>query len=109
MVPNLEKKGDYYVNLCLSQLANKLEFQKMVERKAFLMKPKQHCHSSQLGEWVYGAQSWKERTLLCEHRSVPIERQTSIPKMVERKIFLMKPKHQYHLSHRVKCVYDAES
>ena len=27
---------------------------KMVVRKDFLMKPKQQCHSSQLGDWVYG-------------------------------------------------------
>ena len=31
---------------------------------------------------------------------IPIERQTSILKMGIREVFLMKPKHQYHLSQR---------
>ena len=30
---------------------------KMMEREAFLMKPKHQCNLSQWGEWVYGAQS----------------------------------------------------
>ena len=38
-----------------------------------------------------------------------IERRTSILKMVERKVFLMKPKCQYHLSQLQKCVYGAQS
>ena len=40
MVPKLEKKEGYYVNIFSSQLASKLSFQKMVEWKAFLTKPK---------------------------------------------------------------------
>ena len=32
----------------------------MIEREAFLMKPKHQCYLSQLGEWVYDAQSWKK-------------------------------------------------
>ena len=35
-----------------------------MEREAFVMKPKHQCHLSQWGEWLYGAQSWKERRLL---------------------------------------------
>ena len=38
----------------------------MAEKEAFLTKPKHQCHVSQLGEWVYGSQSWKEKILLCE-------------------------------------------
>ena len=68
----------------------------MVEWKAFLIKPKHHCHSSQWGEWVYGAQSWKEKRLLCESVFVPIGKQTL--KMVERKAFILKPKHHCHSS-----------
>ena len=34
---------------------------KMMEREAILMKPKHQSHLSQWGEWVYGAQSWKEK------------------------------------------------
>ena len=40
MVPNHEKKGDYYVNLCLSELVDELLILKMVEREAFFMKRK---------------------------------------------------------------------
>ena len=29
--------------------------------------------------------------------------------MVQREVFLMKPKHQYHLSNQGECVYDAQS
>ena len=55
--------------------------------KAFLMKPKHQCHSSQWGERVYGAQSCKERRLLCESMFVPIGKQTLILKMVGTKAF----------------------
>ena len=77
----------------------------MVEWKAFLTKPKHQCHSSQWGEWVCGAQSWKERRLLCESVFVPIGKQTLILKMVERKAFLMKPKQQCHSSQLGESVY----
>ena len=40
----------------------------------------------------------KERRLLCESIFVLIERRTSILIMIERKVFRMKPMHQYHLS-----------
>ena len=46
MIPNHEKKGDYYVNPCLSKLVSELWFQKMVGREHFLMKPKHQCHLS---------------------------------------------------------------
>ena len=71
---------------------------KMVERKVFLMKPKHQHHLSQWGDRVYGTQFWKERRLLCESMFIPIDRQTLIVKMVEKNAFLMKPKHQCHLS-----------
>ena len=29
-----------------------------------------------MGEWVYGAQSWKDRRLLCEYMFVPIDKWT---------------------------------
>ena len=47
MVPNHEKNGDCYMNLCLSILTNELLFLKMVEREAFLMKPKHQWHLAQ--------------------------------------------------------------
>ena len=40
--------------------------------------------------------SWRERRLLCESMFIPTERRTSILKLVIRKVFIMKPKHQYH-------------
>ena len=66
---------------------------KMVEKEVFLMKPKHQNHLSQQGECVYSDQSWKEKRLLCESLFIPIENRTSIRKMVERKAFLIKPKH----------------
>ena len=40
---------------------------------------------------------------------IPIEIWTSILKKGKRKVFLARPKHQYHLSHGGECVYDAQS
>ena len=51
----------------------------------------------------------KKKRLLCESMFIPIDWWTSIPKMVEREVILMKPKHQYHLSQWGKCVYGAQS
>ena len=39
----------------------------------------------------------------------PIEKQTLILKIVERDVFLTKPKAQYHLSRRGECIYGAKS
>ena len=80
----MKKKGDYYVNPCLSKLKDELQCKKW---------PKHQNHLSQLEECVYSAQSWKERRLLCESMVISMERQTSILKIVEREIVLMKPKH----------------
>ena len=44
------------------------------------MKPKHQWHLSQWGERAYGAQSWKERGLLCESVFVPIDKWTLILK-----------------------------
>ena len=53
---------------------------KMVKREVFLMRPKHQCHLSQLGEWVYDSQSWKERRLLCESVFIQIDKRTLILK-----------------------------
>ena len=81
----------------------------MMEWKAFLMKPKHQCHLPQWGEWVYSAQSWKERRLLSESMFVLIDKRTLSLKMMERKVFLVKPKHQCHLSQWGKWVYGTQS
>ena len=62
------------------------------------MKPKHQCHLSQLREYVYDSSSWKEKRLLCESVFVQIDERPLNLKMLEREVFLMKPKHQYHLS-----------
>ena len=54
-------------------------------------------------------QSWKEKRLLCESMFVLIDRQTLIQKMVGKKAFLLKPKHQCHLSQIGEWVYGSES
>ena len=77
----------------------------MVEWKASLTKPKRQCHSSKWGEWVCGAQSWKEKRLLYESVFVPTGKQILILKMVVRKAFLMKPKQQCHSSQVGEWVY----
>ena len=71
---------------------------KMIEKEVFLMKSKHQNHLSQHGECIYSAQSRKERLLLCESMFIPIERRTLILKMAEKQVFLLKPKHQNHLS-----------
>ena len=71
---------------------------KKVESEVFLMKPKDQNHLSQQGECIYSAQSRKERILLCESMFISTERRTSILKVVEKEIFIMKPKHQNRLS-----------
>ena len=68
----------------------------MVEREAFLMKAMHQNHLSQQGEWVYSAQALKEMRLLYESMFIPIERWTSILKLVRKEVLLFKPKHQYH-------------
>ena len=68
---------------------------KFVIREAFLMKPRHQYHLSQRGEWTCGGESLKESRLLCESKFIQIERKTLVLKMVEREVFVTKPKHQY--------------
>ena len=78
-------------------------------KKAYLMKPKHQYHIPQWEECVYGPQSWKEKRLLFESIFNLIKKWTSILKMVEREVFLMKPKHLNHLSQQGESVYSAQS
>ena len=82
---------------------------KVVEKQVFFMKLKHQNHLPQQRKCDYGAQSWKERILLCESTFILIERRTSILKMVEKEVFLMKPKYQNHLSQEGECDYGAQS
>ena len=63
-------------------------------KRSFSSESKASILLSQREEWICRAQSLKERRLLCESVFVPTKRQTLIPKMVEREVFLMKHKHQ---------------
>ena len=59
----------------------------MVEREAFLMKPKNQCHLCQWVKQVYGVQSWKEKRLLHESLFVLIDRHSLILKNGGEKSF----------------------
>ena len=80
----------------------------MVESEVFLWN-QGIIHLYQWGEWVYDAQLWKEKRLLCESVFVQIDRRTLILKTVERWAFFMKPKHQCYLSQLVEWVYGART
>ena len=64
-------------------------------KRIFSCESKASIHLSQWGEWICGAQPLKEKRLLCESVFILIERRTLIQKMVEREVFLMKPRHQF--------------
>ena len=98
MVPNLEKKRDYSLNPCLSQLTDRLWFSKMAWREVFLMRLEHQYHLSRWEKCVYDAQTWKEKRLLCEFMFFLIDEWTLIVKTVGSEVFLMTPKHLYHLS-----------
>ena len=68
----------------------KLAFKENDGKKTFLVKQKHQCHVSQWEEYVYGTQSWKEWRLLQESLFISFE-----GRMVERKAFIRKQKHQY--------------
>ena len=50
----------------------------MVERKAFLVKPKHQSHVSQCGKCVYDMQSWKMLRLLQESMLIAFDEWTLI-------------------------------
>ena len=52
---------------------------------------------------------WKEKRLLYESVFVLSDTRTLIPKKIERKAFLMEPKHQCHLSQQGEGVYGSSS
>ena len=71
----------------------------MAERKTFLTKPKHQSRVSQYREHDCSGQSQKEWRLLQELKFRSFDGQTLIKReMVEKKSFLAKPKHQYHVS-----------
>ena len=60
-----------------------------MEKKASLMKPKHQCLLSQWEEWVYSAQSWKERRLVCESMFAQNEKWTfALKNWLKEKLFL---------------------
>ena len=73
-----------YIN---SKIANKRSFSFETKASISLIPTRRMC---------LRFQAWKERRLLCESMFIAIERRTSILKLVIRKVFIMKPKLQYH-------------
>ena len=69
----------------------------MMEREAFLMKPKHQCHLSQRGEWVYGVQSLKEWRLLYESVFSLIDKWTSTLKNGGKRSFFYETKESMSL------------
>ena len=59
----------------------------MMEKEAFLTKPKHQCHLYQQGNWVCGFQSWKGRRLQCESEFILIEKRSWIPENGEKRSF----------------------
>ena len=74
-------------------------------KRSFSYENNASIHLSQKREWICGFQPLKEKWLLCESMFIPVERQTLIPKLVERKVFLIEWRHQYHLSKWEEGVY----
>ena len=73
------------------------------------MKPKHQCHSSQWVEWVYGAQSWKEKRLLCEYVFVPFDKRTLNLKNSGKRSFSYETKALMSFMPIVERVYGAQS
>ena len=87
-----------------------LILKKLLEKKAFLIKPKVSMSLSQWEECVYSAQPLKEGRSWHVSMFVPINERTLIlSKMVGRKAFLMKPMYHFHLSEWGEYVYAAQS
>ena len=105
--PQNEKKGRLLCESIFNLVKGQTLILKMVRREVFLMKTKNQNHWSQQGECVYSAQSWEEKRLLSESMFISNERRNIILKMVEKKVFPVKPKHKYHLSQWGECVYGA--
>ena len=70
----------------------------MVGNENFLMKPKHNVIYPNEENVFVVANHEKKKRLLHESIFIPINRRTLIVKMVVSVVFLMKPKHQYHLS-----------
>ena len=82
----------------------------MVERNAFLANPKHQYHVSQYGENDCSAQSQKEYRLLQDSKFDLFDRWTLIlRKIIERKLFLANPKHQYLVFQCEEPDYTAQS
>ena len=84
-----------WICVCLNRCMNINSKNSRIE--VLLMNLKHQYHLPQWEECVYGAQSWKDRKLLCESMFIPIERWTLNLKMVIGGAFLMKRRLQYHL------------
>ena len=80
-----------------------------MKSEVFPYKTKASIHLSKWGVWVYGAQSWTERELLYEFMFVLFDKWALILKNGRKKVFLIKPEYQYHLSQWGESVYGAQT
>ena len=61
----------------------------MVVREDSAIKPKHQCHLSQRGEWVYSAQSWKEKKIaMWIHVCCNWQMNFNLKKWWKKKLFL---------------------
>ena len=99
MIPNHEKEGDYYVNLCSSQLTNELWFWKNGGKRSFSYEAKASMSFIPVGRIFLWCPIMKGKEIIMWIHVHPNWQMSFDSKnMVGRKAFLMKPKHQYHLS-----------
>ena len=70
----------------------------MVEKEAFLVKPKHQCHLSYWVEWVFGTNHEKKGDYYVNPSLSQLRKEVKFQKMVEREVFLAKPNIQCHLS-----------
>ena len=88
---------------------DELWFEKMVEEKAFLIKPRHRYYLSQWVECVCGAQSWKKIRLLSVSVFVPIDGWTLIIKNGAKCGFSYETKASTYLSQWEEWNYGAQS
>ena len=104
MAHNHGKKGDYYMHPCLSQLTDEIWFQKTGGNKSFCYETKvsvSSIHMRRMCLWCLIINNKVIITciLICPNWWMNFDSR----KMMERKGFLIKPKHQCHLSQWGKC------
>ena len=106
MVHNHEKKGDYYMRPCLSQLKDELWFQKTGGKDSFLYEAKVSTSSILIRRMCLLCPIVKRENIIMNIHVCPNRwMYFNSKKMVKRKTFPTKPKHQCHLFQQGEYVY----